>query len=77
LGFGVAASTRFASAGRTRTCNQTVLSGRIKDAAVDFAAFSFEIVRVRYLPSKSRAVPHLKKARWAEEPKPGMEPIAT
>ena len=25
--------------GRTRTCNQTVMSGRIKDAIVDFPAF--------------------------------------
>jgi hypothetical protein len=33
--------------GRTRTCNQTVMSGGIMDAFVDFAVFSFEFDRVR------------------------------
>jgi hypothetical protein len=33
--------------GRTRTCNQTVMSGRIVDALVDFLAPSFELDRVR------------------------------
>jgi hypothetical protein len=35
------------SSTRTRTCNQTVMSGRIVDALVDFLAFSFELDRVR------------------------------
>jgi hypothetical protein len=33
--------------GRTRTCNQTVMSGRIMVRIVDFAAFSSEIECVR------------------------------
>src|SRR5437868_6882310 len=33
--------------GRTRTCNQTVMSGRISISFVDFAVFSFDFVRVR------------------------------
>jgi hypothetical protein len=33
--------------GQDSTCNQTVMSGRIEDAIVDFAAFSFEFDRVR------------------------------
>jgi hypothetical protein len=32
---------------RTRTCNQTVMSGRIAISFVDFAAFSFDLDRVR------------------------------
>ncbi|SPP92636.1 protein of unknown function [Bradyrhizobium vignae] len=33
--------------GRTRTCNQTVMSGRIKPAFVDFAGFLFDVDGVR------------------------------
>jgi hypothetical protein len=33
--------------GRTRTCNQTVMSGRISISFVDFAAFLFDFDRVR------------------------------
>jgi hypothetical protein len=41
-------SHRFAGGpGRTRTCNQTVMSGRISISFVDFPAFSFEFDRVR------------------------------
>jgi hypothetical protein len=32
---------------RTRTCNQTVMSGRTKDALVDFLAVSFDLDRFR------------------------------
>jgi hypothetical protein len=32
--------------GRTRTCNQTVMSGRISISFVDFATFSFDFARV-------------------------------
>jgi hypothetical protein len=38
----------FGRPGRTRTCNQTVMSGRIKVGFVDFVAFSSEIDRVRF-----------------------------
>jgi hypothetical protein len=37
----------FARPGRTRTCNQTVMSNGITNAFVDFAAFSFEFDYVR------------------------------
>jgi hypothetical protein len=40
-------------AGRTRTCNQTVMSGGIKDAMVDFVAFSLGIDRVHYVLKRS------------------------
>jgi hypothetical protein len=39
--------------GRTRTCNQTVMSGRIKAGFVDFVVFSSEIDRVRCVPEMS------------------------
>jgi hypothetical protein len=35
--------------GRTRTCNQTVMSGRLSISFVDFAAFLFDFDRVRYV----------------------------
>src|SRR5262249_19898825 len=35
--------------GRTRTCNQTVMSGRISISFVDFAVFLFDFDRVRYV----------------------------
>jgi hypothetical protein len=34
--------------GRTRTCNQTVMSGGIKVASVDFSALSVESGRVHF-----------------------------
>ena len=51
MGFGAAAllasRAKAGGPGRTRTCNQTVMSGRIKDAAVDSTAFSCGMDRVR------------------------------
>ncbi len=37
----------FGGPGRTRTCNQTVMSGRISVGFVDFATFLFDLDRVR------------------------------
>src|SRR6478609_11750495 len=36
----------FGGPGRTRTCNQTVMSGRISIGFIDFAVFSFDFDRV-------------------------------
>src|SRR6266446_5576268 len=51
LGFGaaafVASRAKAGGPGRTRTCNQTVMSGRILIDFVDLAAFSFGYDRVR------------------------------
>jgi hypothetical protein len=50
VGSGAAAFTRLTlkagGPGRTRTCNQTVMSGRIEVSFVDWAAFSFDFDRV-------------------------------
>jgi hypothetical protein len=37
---------QYGGPGRTRTCNQTVMSGRIEVSFVDWAAFSFDFDRV-------------------------------
>src|SRR5216684_743901 len=39
--------------GKRSTCNQTVMSGRIKAGFVDFVVFSLEIDRVRCVPERS------------------------
>jgi len=43
----LAPQAKIGGPGGTRTCGQTVMSGRIKAAIVDLAAFSLEIDRVR------------------------------
>jgi hypothetical protein len=62
--------------GRTRTCNQTVMSGRITIGFVDFLAFSFEDDRVRCAPvSGIVEPPPLMMARRLDIAERGMKTL--
>jgi len=54
---------------RNRTCKKTVMSGRIRDAIVDFAAFSLEIDPVHCVSVRSFLV-----RNWCDMPGTSVGP---
>ena len=78
----LALQAKIGGRGRTRTCGRTVMSGRIKDAIADFAAFSLEIDRVRCVLVRSflvrnwcGGVASWTMHRWQEQTARRIEPM--
>jgi hypothetical protein len=58
--------------GRTRTCNQTVMSGKIVIGPDDFAAFSSQIERIRCVLVRSFLVRNWRGTRMPVEGTKGL-----